>query len=229
MQETQEKQVRSLGQEDPLEEEIAIHYSILVCKIQLTEEPGSLQSSPRGRKELDMTKRLSTHAHRLCNLSKLREQVSVRVSLGPRPSWFHSSTQGHYRGTGHCPEVQAWVWARDSCKSRQENQKGRVFLFIGGWLLYNVVVVSALYQSKSVIIIYMYLLPLELPSLRKSLQSAFLFNKPLTLMNISDSTNTNESILCSQRHKDLNWPDETLDSPMLLDDNLPRKKANNNS
>ena len=86
MQETQEKQVRSLGQEDPLEEEIAIHYSILACKIQLTEEPGSLQSSPRGRKELDMTKRLSTHAHRLCNLSKLREQVSVRVSLGPRPS-----------------------------------------------------------------------------------------------------------------------------------------------
>ena len=44
MQETQEKQVRSLGQEDPLEEEIAIHYSILAWKILLTEVPGGLQS-----------------------------------------------------------------------------------------------------------------------------------------------------------------------------------------
>ena len=86
MQETQEKQVRFLGQEDPLEEEIAIHYSILAWKIPLTEEPGSLQSSPRGRKQLDMTERLSTHTHRLHNLSKLREQVSVRASLGPRSS-----------------------------------------------------------------------------------------------------------------------------------------------
>ena len=60
MQETQEKQVRSLGQEDPLEEEIAIHYSILAWKILLTEEPGSLQSSPRGRKELTW---LSNWAH----------------------------------------------------------------------------------------------------------------------------------------------------------------------
>ena len=48
-------------------------------------------------------------------------------------------------------------------------------------------------------------------------------------MNISDSTNTSESILCFQRHKDLNWLDETLDSSMLLDDNLPRERANNNS
>ena len=71
-------------------------------------------------------------------------------------------------------------------------------------MLYNVVVVSAICQCKSVIIIYTYLLRLELPSLMKNLQSAFLFNKPLGLMNISDSTNTNESILCSQRHKDLN-------------------------
>ena len=34
----------SLGQEDPLEEEMAIHYSILAWKIPRTEESGGLQS-----------------------------------------------------------------------------------------------------------------------------------------------------------------------------------------
>ena len=32
------------GSEDPLEEEITTHSSILVCKIPWTEEPGELQS-----------------------------------------------------------------------------------------------------------------------------------------------------------------------------------------
>ena len=36
--------VRSLGQEDPLEKEMAIHTSILVWEIPWTEEPGGLQS-----------------------------------------------------------------------------------------------------------------------------------------------------------------------------------------
>ena len=40
----QETQVQSLGQEDPLEEEMATHSSILVWKIPWTEEPGRLQS-----------------------------------------------------------------------------------------------------------------------------------------------------------------------------------------
>ena len=37
-------QVRSLGQEDPLEKEMATHSSILAWKISWTEEPGRLQS-----------------------------------------------------------------------------------------------------------------------------------------------------------------------------------------
>ena len=37
-------QFQSLGQEDPLEEEMATHSSILVWKIPRTEEPGVLQS-----------------------------------------------------------------------------------------------------------------------------------------------------------------------------------------
>ena len=36
--------VRSLGGEDPLEEEMATHSSILAWKIPQTEEPGGLQS-----------------------------------------------------------------------------------------------------------------------------------------------------------------------------------------
>ena len=38
----QETQVRSLGQEDPLEKEMAIHSSILAWKTPWTEEPGRL-------------------------------------------------------------------------------------------------------------------------------------------------------------------------------------------
>ena len=44
MQEPQEIQVRSLGQEDPLEEEMATHSNILAWRILRTEEPGGLQS-----------------------------------------------------------------------------------------------------------------------------------------------------------------------------------------
>ena len=39
----QEMQVRSLGQEDPLEKEMAIHSSTIAWKISWTEEPGRLQ------------------------------------------------------------------------------------------------------------------------------------------------------------------------------------------
>ena len=49
----QETEVRSLGQEDPLEKEMAIHSSILAWEIPWTEEPGRLQS--KGSQELDMT------------------------------------------------------------------------------------------------------------------------------------------------------------------------------
>ena len=39
----QDTQVRSLGQEDPLEKEMATHSSILAWEIPWTEEPGRLQ------------------------------------------------------------------------------------------------------------------------------------------------------------------------------------------
>ena len=39
-----EAQVRSLGREDPLEEEMATHCTVLAWRIPWTEEPGRLQS-----------------------------------------------------------------------------------------------------------------------------------------------------------------------------------------
>ena len=44
MQETQEMWVLSLGRQDPLEEEMATHSSILAWRIPWTEEPGGLPS-----------------------------------------------------------------------------------------------------------------------------------------------------------------------------------------
>ena len=43
MQEPQEMQVLSLGQEDPLEEEMATHLRVIAWKILWIEEPGRLQ------------------------------------------------------------------------------------------------------------------------------------------------------------------------------------------
>ena len=43
MQETQEMQVQSLGQEDPLQKEMAAYFSILAWRIPWTEEPGGLK------------------------------------------------------------------------------------------------------------------------------------------------------------------------------------------
>ena len=53
-QETQETQVWSLCQEDPVEEETAVHSSIHARIIPRTEEPGGLQSMG-SQKELNMT------------------------------------------------------------------------------------------------------------------------------------------------------------------------------
>ena len=44
MQEPQETQVQSLGQEDPLEKGMAVHSSIVAWRIPWAEEPGRLQS-----------------------------------------------------------------------------------------------------------------------------------------------------------------------------------------
>ena len=63
IQETQEMQVRSLDQEDPLEKEMATCSSILAWEIPRTEEPGRLQSKRSQR---------VVHNHARTHVVKLR-------------------------------------------------------------------------------------------------------------------------------------------------------------
>ena len=65
MQETQEIQVKSLGQKDLLEKETATHSSILAWKPPWTEEPGRLQSmgSQRVRQDLMTEQQQQQHIH----------------------------------------------------------------------------------------------------------------------------------------------------------------------
>ena len=58
MQEMLETWVQSLGQEDPLEQEVATHSCIVTSKIPWTEEPGRVQS-----KELQRAAHDLAHAH----------------------------------------------------------------------------------------------------------------------------------------------------------------------
>ena len=58
-------QVRTLGWEDSLEKEMAIHSSILAWEVPWTDEPGWLAESPRPwhHKKLNRTECLHVHAH----------------------------------------------------------------------------------------------------------------------------------------------------------------------
>ena len=67
MQEMQEIWVQFLGQEDPLEEGTATHYSILAWRIPWTEEPGGLQ--PITPSQSDTTK-VTEHACKLLSSHK---------------------------------------------------------------------------------------------------------------------------------------------------------------
>ena len=60
MQGPQEMKFQSLGWEDPLEEDMATHFSILAWRIPRTEEPGGLHSM--GSQSRTQVNRLSTHA-----------------------------------------------------------------------------------------------------------------------------------------------------------------------
>ena len=66
----QETRVRSLGGEDPLEEETATHSSILACRIPWTEGPGGLQSVGV-TKESDTTQQLNN-----CNPHTISSKLS---------------------------------------------------------------------------------------------------------------------------------------------------------
>ena len=82
VQKTQETQARSLSGEDPLEEEIATHSSILAWRIPWTGEPGKLQSM--GSKEQDKTERLNMHTQEIEIRSYSLEENIYKPSLWER-------------------------------------------------------------------------------------------------------------------------------------------------
>ena len=61
----QEMQVQSQGQEDPLEEEMATHSSILAWEIPRTEEPGGLQYIGSQRVRHDLVTKQQQQQHLL--------------------------------------------------------------------------------------------------------------------------------------------------------------------
>ena len=79
----QETWVRSLGQEDALEKEMASHSSILAWRIPWTEETGGLYS-PRGHKESDTTERLNFNfnfMHWLQWLTHSKHSINVNKQM----------------------------------------------------------------------------------------------------------------------------------------------------
>ena len=77
-------QVRSLGQEDPLEEEMAAHSSILAWEISWTEEPGKLQSV--GLRESDTTQ-LGSTCTGLSSFNMCGKQAASRSRPLLLPAW----------------------------------------------------------------------------------------------------------------------------------------------
>ena len=67
MQEVQETQVRPLGQEGHLEEEMATHSSILIWGIPWTEEPGGIESTGSQRIGCNWT---TEHARILASMKR---------------------------------------------------------------------------------------------------------------------------------------------------------------
>ena len=102
MQEIQNTQVRFLGQEDPLGEEMATHSSILAWRIPWTEERGGLH--PWGRKESDTTEATLDTCTRtqevlpslnqlppsiLLHQGEAAQIISVGLLVRPSSRWWH--------------------------------------------------------------------------------------------------------------------------------------------
>ena len=95
----QETWVRSLGQEDPLEKEMATHSSILAWRISWTEDPGRLQSTGWQRVGYDWATSLSLSR-------KARTELCRAWMPGCRegrayPVWLLNELRPYRLGTGH--------------------------------------------------------------------------------------------------------------------------------
>ena len=75
----QEAQVPSLSQEDPLEKEMANHFSVLAWEIPWTEEPGGLQSMGSQRVGWDLVHaRAHTHTHTRAHREREKAEIHTQ-------------------------------------------------------------------------------------------------------------------------------------------------------
>ena len=81
MQEMEEMQVQSLGQEEPLEDEMATHSSIHVWKIPRTEDPGRLQSMWLQKVRYVWVTKHTAHLSRIISPSQFLELVPEKSLL----------------------------------------------------------------------------------------------------------------------------------------------------
>ena len=142
MQETQEMQVQSLGQEDPLEKEIATHSSMLAWEIPWTEETGESW----GLKESGMTEWLSTHTHththiNTCTHTHTREP---RKGMESEAEKVGREYMACYQASYHSgkPEHSGSLWEAayntDLCIAQLMGKRAGVFIYhllpVTGWL-----------------------------------------------------------------------------------------------
>ena len=116
----QENGVRSLGQEDTLEKEMATHSSILACRIPW--KRSLVGYIPRGHKELDMTEQLTDIHSKFIWFGNVL--LLMESSLGQRGRYFGKLGRRE-QGDG------AWWAAGGVCPSKpahsppQQREKGR--------------------------------------------------------------------------------------------------------
>ena len=115
-----ETQVLSLGQEVPLEKEMATHFSILAWKIPWMEEPGSLQSMGSQRVGHDWATSLASWKKSydqpmLSHFSRFRLCATPKTAAHQAPPSLGFSRQEHWSGLpfpSPMHESEKWKWSR---------------------------------------------------------------------------------------------------------------------
>ena len=129
----QETRVQSLGQEDPLQKEMATHCSILAWRIPWTEEPGRLQSMESQRRT------------QLSELLQLTFKIALLVKGGKRgvgtvTIWPHSDYLEIIMPTLMTKFFLERLYAFTACKGAQSRKKpgraarGQALNFIAQWI-----------------------------------------------------------------------------------------------
>ena len=111
-----ETRVRSLGQEDSLEKEMATHSSILAWKIPWMEEPGALQSLGSQRVGHDWMTSLSLFTFPRAEATRIKQ-----TKIWRRESILRWAADSYFYPEGICYFI---VWPRNWVRPRQKASFG---------------------------------------------------------------------------------------------------------